>query len=345
MNIDDPSFDARLRLEHRRRRARALLAIAAGTLAVTAVILYVLFYIPLPYVIFGPGAAVDLSGVIRVPGHAPPPGSLFLTDVNVLPGRPAYYAAAKLLPGFEIRPRAELVPANVSDAQLGSELQDDMKVSQETAEVVAERAAGLHVPSHAAVVVVRILPKTPAARCFRINDKIVSVDGRAVTTIGAVTLATQTKPTGSAFAFGVVRGPTRFSESCHTAALSGKPRFGMIVAFDPGAYTVPIPVKFEIHDINGSSAGLMFALQIYRTLTGRDVGGARLIAGTGVIEIDGTVDPIEGAREKVEAAKRAGATVFLIPMQNYADVRGTPGIQIIPVASFGQALRALETLH
>jgi PDZ domain-containing protein len=330
--------------EYRRQRRRAFAAVAAGTAVITILVLYVLFYIKLPYFIFGPGAAIDLNGVIRVAGHSPPPGSLFLTDVNVLPGRPAYYAAAKLLPGFEIIKRTDLVPAKMTDAQLDSALIDDMKESQETAVVVAERAAGLHVPSRAAVIVVRIVPKSPAAQCFRANDKIVAVDGKPVTTIDAVRDAGKAKRAGATFRFSVVRGAARFNQVCRTANIQGKPRFGMIVSFDPGAYSVPIPVKYDVHDINGSSAGLMFALQIYRTLTGRDLGPARMIAGTGVLELNGTVDPIEGTREKLQAAKRAGATVFLVPKQNYKDVKGTSGITIIPVGSFADALQALGSM-
>lgn len=331
-------------LEYRRRRRAAVFGLAASTALITAVVLYVLFYIKLPYYIFGPGAAVDLNGVIDVAGHSPPPGSLFLTDVNVLPGRPAYYAAAKILPGFEIVKREELVPASMTDAQLDTALVDDMKESQMTAEVVAERAAGLHVPSRAAVVVDRVLPKTPAASCLHADDKIIAVDGKRVDSIGSVTDATKTRPAGSAFHFSVVRGPERLNAVCRTATIAGRPRFGMTVSFDPGAYAVPIPVKYDVHDINGSSAGLMFALQIYRTLTGRDLGPAHMIAGTGVLELDGNVDPIEGTREKVEAAKRAGATVFLVPKQNYDEIKGTPGIQVIPVGSFTDAVRALRSL-
>ena len=330
--------------EYRHKRRVALAGVAVTTGVVTAIVMYLLFYIRLPYYIFGPGAAVDLNGVIAIAGHSPPPGSLFLTDVNVLPGRPAYFAAAKILPGFEIVKRDDLVPATMTDAQLDTALVDDMKESQETAEVVAERAAGLHVPSHAAVVVERIIAKTPAAICLLKNDKIVAVDGKLVTSMGAVTDATKTKPTGSAFRFSIVRGAEHVVSTCRTAKIQGKPRFGMVVSFDPGAYSVPIPVKYDVHDINGSSAGLMFALQIYRMLTSSDLGPARMIAGTGVLELSGQVDPIEGTREKLQAAKRAGATVFLVPKQNYDDIKGTPGIRIIPVGSFADAVKALRSL-
>jgi len=317
MDVEEHLTQAQLR-EYRHKRRIALAGVAVTTGVVTAVVMYLLFYIRLPYYIFGPGAAVDLNGVIAVAGHSPPPGSLFLTDVNVLPGRPAYYAAAKILPGFEIVKRDDLVPPSMSDAQLDSALVDDMKQSQETAEVVAERAAGLHVPSHAAVVVERIVPKTPAATCLRRSDKIVAVDGKPVTSLGAVTDATKVKPAGSAFDFSIVRGAEHVTSSCRTATIQGKPRFGMVVSFDPGAYSVPIPVKYDVHDINGSSAGLMFALQIYRMLTAGTLGPARMVAGTGVLELNGQVDPIEGTREKLQAAKRAGATVVELEGASHA---------------------------
>ena len=68
----------------------------------TALIVFVaaLFLIPIPYIIFGPGAAVDLNQAITVPGHVSPPGRFYLTDVDLLPGRPAFWIAAKVLPGF-----------------------------------------------------------------------------------------------------------------------------------------------------------------------------------------------------------------------------------------------------
>lgn len=312
-----------------------------GTIAASAVT-WLVTGIKIPYYIFGPGAAVDLDGVISVAQHSPPPGSLFLTDVDVLPGRPIYYAAAKLLPGFEIVKRDALVPPTMSDQQLDVALKDDMTQSQETAEVVAERAAGLHVSAHSAAIVASVLPGTPASSCLRRDDRITAVDGRPVTSIDTVTDATKTKPVGSRFALSLVRDGKGASTACRTAMLSGQPRFGMRVSFDPGAFDVPVPVKYDIHDINGSSAGLMFALQIYRTITGRSLGPVQMIAGTGVLEVDGTVDPIAGTREKIEAAKRAGATVFLVPTQNYAEVKDTPGIRVIPVRSFADAVRALQ---
>lgn len=86
----------------------------------------------------------------------------------------------------------------------------------------------------------------------------------------------------------------------------------------------------------------MFALQIYRTIEGIDLSSGRDVAGTGVLNAEGKVLPIEGAREKVRAAIKAHAVIFLVPQTNYAEIRNTNGIVVIPVTSFEEALRSLR---
>jgi PDZ domain-containing protein len=104
---------------------------------------------------------------------------------------------------------------------------------------------------------------------------------------------------------------------------------------------LPIPVRFSLDNISGSSGGLMIALQVYDTLRPRHLRATR-IAGTGTIGYDGTVGEIEGTQQKLIAAKRAGATVFLVPKENFPDIASEHDVQVIPVHTFAQALAALE---
>jgi PDZ domain-containing protein len=60
----------------------------------------------------------------------------------------------------------------------------------------------------------------------------------------------------------------------------------------------------------------VFALSVYDTLTPGALTGPNVIAGTGTIAADGSVGPIGGIREKIVAATRAGAEVFLVPPDN-----------------------------
>ena len=70
------------------------------------------------------------------------------------------------------------------------------------------------------------------------------------------------------------------------------------------------------------------------------------MAATGEIELDGSVLPIGGVKQKVIGARRSGADVFLVPAGENADEarRHAGDLRIIPVESFRQALQALATL-
>ena len=104
---------------------------------------------------------------------------------------------------------------------------------------------------------------------------------------------------------------------------------------------IPVAVAFHLPAVSGSSGGLMFALDIYRRLRPSALHETQPVAGTGTVAYDGSVGPIEGASQKVIAARRAGAKIFLVPQENYKEVASTPGIRVIPVSTFRQALHAL----
>ena len=106
----------------------------------------------------------------------------------------------------------------------------------------------------------------------------------------------------------------------------------------------PFDIAISSGDIGGPSAGLMWAVGLYDLMTPGDLTVGRTIAGTGTIDLSGDVGPIDGIRDKVRAAMRAGAAVFLTPVGNMADLEGfDPGdLRVVPIASFEDVLRALD---
>lgn len=311
---------------------------------VVALVTYALFFIPLPYYIVAPGAAVDLDDVVVVPGHPSPPGKVYLTDVTVMDGRPAFYAAGLVLPGYEIVPKSRIGPPQVGYRELNRRFDEMMKSSQLTAQAVAERAAGLPVRVASTVTVARTMPRTPATRCLQQGDRIVGVAGHAVSDAGDVQKVLRARPAGSVFTLRIERRGRPASVRCATARIGGAPRLGVYLDVAVKSVNVPVHVRYKIQNINGSSAGLMFALQIYRALKGRSLPPGGDVAGTGVIALDGSVTAVEGAAQKLRAAQKAGATVFLVPKENYQKIRGAPGMRIIPVSSFNEALAVLEPI-
>ncbi|MEU5042780.1 S16 family serine protease [Streptomyces griseorubiginosus] len=112
-----------------------------------------------------------------------------------------------------------------------------------------------------------------------------------------------------------------------------------------------VKVTLRLADVGGPSAGLLFTLGIIDKLDGNGAGGdltgGRTIAGTGTIDADGAVGAVGGVALKTQAAKRDGATVFLVPKAECADAKGElpKGLRLIPVTSLTGAVSALTALE
>ncbi|GGX87441.1 S16 family serine protease [Streptomyces anandii] len=112
-----------------------------------------------------------------------------------------------------------------------------------------------------------------------------------------------------------------------------------------------IKVTLRLADVGGPSAGLLFSLGIIDKLdgdgSGGDLTGGRTIAGTGTISADGTVGAVGGVSLKTQAARRDGATVFLVPKAECSDARAElpKGLRLIPVTTLKGAVTALTALQ
>ncbi|MFJ8074673.1 PDZ domain-containing protein [Streptomyces sp. NPDC096176] len=115
----------------------------------------------------------------------------------------------------------------------------------------------------------------------------------------------------------------------------------------------PAKVKVSLHlaDVGGPSAGLLFSLGIIDKLegdgSGGDLTGGRNVAGTGTISADGKVGAVGGVSLKTLAAKRDGATVFLVPKAECSDaqVELPAGMRLIPVTTLKGAVDSLRSLE
>jgi len=112
-----------------------------------------------------------------------------------------------------------------------------------------------------------------------------------------------------------------------------------------------VKVTLKLADVGGPSAGLLFTLGIIDKLDGNggggDLTGGRDIAGTGTIDDDGTVGAVGGVALKTQAARRDGATVFLVPKAECSDAKSElpKGLRLIPVTTLKGAVTALTSLE
>jgi PDZ domain-containing protein len=111
-----------------------------------------------------------------------------------------------------------------------------------------------------------------------------------------------------------------------------------------------VKVTLKLADVGGPSAGLLFSLGIVDKLdgdgSGGDLTGGRTIAGTGTITADGKVGAVGGVALKTQAARRDGATVFLVPKAECVDAKSElpEGLRLIPVTTLKGAVDALVAL-
>lgn len=111
-----------------------------------------------------------------------------------------------------------------------------------------------------------------------------------------------------------------------------------------------VKVTLKLADVGGPSAGLLFSLGIVDKLEGNGAGGdltgGRNIAGTGTITTGGKVGAVGGVALKTQAARRDGASVFLVPEAECSDARSElpKGLRLIPVTTLKGAVEALRHL-
>ncbi|MDT0342994.1 S16 family serine protease [Streptomyces litchfieldiae] len=111
-----------------------------------------------------------------------------------------------------------------------------------------------------------------------------------------------------------------------------------------------IEVEVDLGDVGGPSAGLLLSLGIVDLLAGDgeggDLTGGLTIAGTGTIDADGTVGAVGGVPLKTQAARRDGATVFLVPRDECSDATADlpDGLRLIPVTTLEGAVDSLRAL-
>lgn len=310
--------------------------------------------IHVPKVIMRPGPVTNTLGktgntpVIEVKGAKtyPTSGALDFTTVSMA-GGPQYpvsvmdWLRAKYLDDdAEIYPEDIWFPQGATSQQVQQQSTAEMTNSQQTAEVVAMRAAGVTVPE--SVKVVQLQPGAAAQGTLKAQDVLTELNGHKITSLKSVSTVMAKVKAGTTVPVTVKRGSTTLHLKVPTSAGDdGHAVFG--IAISP-SYQFPYQVKVNAGDVGGPSAGTMFTLAIYDLLTPGALTGGHKIAGTGTMSEDGSVGPIGGIREKMLGAKRAGAKFFLAPNSDCNEAKGhvPAGLTVIKVDNLQEALAAVK---
>jgi PDZ domain-containing protein len=335
------------------RRASTLLT---GALVLVAIVWLAFAAVPpVGYVALKPGPTFNTLGtfngkeLITIDGTttSKPKGELRMLTVSEYDGLSVWSVVKGWLDSDTAVVPSELEnPPGETQKQIDQQNTDDFKQSQSSAITAALRYEGYPVQ----LKVTKVTAGNPAVGHLQAGDLVTTVNGQALLSTMDLDRAIQSKPAGTKLTFGYVRDGVAGTTDITTASGSdNRPLIGIELEQDqPAPAGKPtLDIKFQLDNVGGPSAGMMFTLGIIDKLSPTDLTGGRIIAGTGEIDDDGNVGIIGGIQQKMRGAYDAGARYFLAPAGNCAEALKSPvaGLELIKVTTLQDALNALQDLR
>jgi len=315
--------------------------------------------LPVPYVTLSPGPTLDTLGeqngrpVISIEGDVrtyDDGGQLDLVTVSVTsPDAEVGLADAFQAwfdPAAALVPRDLIYPSGETAQQADEQTKQQMTGSQTSSEVAGLIAVGYP----GVVAVAEVAADGPADGQVRVDDRIVSVDGRPVASPDQVIDAVSGRTPGDPVRLGVRRGDAVTQTVTLTTVAAPDDldvaRIGVSIVQDVDA---DVEITNNVgQNIGGPSAGTMFALAIYDKLTPGSLTGGQTVAGTGEISADGVVGPIGGVQQKIVGARDDGASIFLVPAENCGEALGADvdpsEISLVRISTLDDAVASLEAI-
>ncbi|MGT2908106.1 SepM family pheromone-processing serine protease [Streptococcus dentiloxodontae] len=289
-----------------------------GTIALLG-LLFTLFF-PLDYYVEMPGGAYDIDEVMTVDGKTDDEkGSYNFVAVAQSRATLAQLIYAYLTDFTEISTVKETT-GDYSAKEYELINQYYMETSQNTAIYQGLTLAGKTVSfDYLGVYVLNVSNNSSFKGVLNIADTVTGVNGRTFNNSDELITYVQSLELGSKVTVQYTSdGKSKEAKGTIVKIGNGKTGIG-IGLVDHTEISSDTKVNFSTGSVGGPSAGLMFTLAIYDQLSEQDLKQGRTIAGTGTVEMDGSVGDIGGAYLKVKAAADAGAEIFFVPNNPVSD--------------------------
>lgn len=316
------------------------------------ILLYIVLQYPVNYYITVGGGSSDVSSRIKVHEAYSSKGSFNISYVTQLEGTVLTYGLSYIIPNWD-RENADSYKydkkESIEDIEFRSDL--DLATANGTATYWAYNLAKKKIEeTDAKLYVIAVFDDYQTV--LKVQDQILSIDGNNFDSIQKYKDYLQTKKAGDTVELKIIRNG---KDKSVTAKLyedekTKKVLLGVGLQYVRYYKTNPkVDIKFKKSE-SGPSGGLITTLEIYNQLIKEDITGGKKIAGTGTIEVDGTIGEIGGIEHKVLGASRDKVDYFLVPDgQNYRDalnyVKGKKlKIKLIKVKNINDAIEKLKKI-
>jgi PDZ domain-containing protein len=279
-------------------------------------------------------------------------GNLFQLTVRRDEATALIYLWSYIDNSFDLYPREVILPKGVTPQELSEISIQNMKTSENVAIAVALKNLNYDIDSKGdGVLVVGILDDSPVKGKLLKGDLLTTINDEQIFSASEFIATLRKYDIGETVTIGLTREidgiDTEISISTKLIEhieYSNEPMVGFLATTVNERFDFPFEIDIKTGNVGGPSAGLMMALNVYNNLIPNDITNSLIIAGTGTIEIDGSVGPVGGIRQKVIAAKRAGSELILVPTANYEEASplSTDDTAIVAVDSFEEALKVIS---
>ncbi|MEA1940473.1 MAG: PDZ domain-containing protein [Candidatus Caldatribacteriota bacterium] len=319
-------------------------------LIIIIIAIVILSIVPTSYYLVIPGQCIDLSKHISVEnGEKDAKGSFYLTSIALKKASLLLYLYSFIDPDIETKEINGTIPDNINQEEYKEIMDKLMQKSQMISKIIALRKAGYFSEiTGKGVIVNKVLSKSPAKGKIKPGDLIVKVNEKPIRTVEDFSNSIYEYDVNSIIKISFIRNNKLFSTKVHMIDISSdnnkedKLGIGIYVSTKEIDCKFPLDIQISIEEIKGSSAGLIMALEILNQLTENDLSNGLMIAGTGILNIDGSIKQVDGIKQKIILAKKNKADIFLVPADNYIEtIKYSKNIKIIPVKNFDEAIMKL----
>lgn len=329
----------------RRNRTLRASGVMVVILCLAALVLPTRFVVESPGPAFNTIGEVDGTNLLTITGEKtyPTSGTLDMTTVYVQGGGQKRLPFLNVLEGW-ISPHQDVVPEEmvIPRGTTSEETSEQNTVAMGDSQQLSTAAAltELNIPFRQSLTVAGFATDQNS-KAMEAGDVLLAINGKTI--VGMPDLRAALKAAGDKPSELDIerKGKKQTVTVTTTAGPDGQRQIGIFLG---NTFTFPMEVTFGLENVGGPSAGMMFALGIMDKLTPGEMTGGKNFAGTGTIDVDGTVGPIGGIAQKLVGARDTGADYFLAPADNCSDVIGRvpAGLDIIKVATLQEARTAVE---
>jgi len=276
------------------------------------ILIFIVMTMKLPFYIDAPGGITNMNEKVLVEGGNSSDGSFNLTYVKEYKATPVTYLLSFIIKDWELISYSDVMSDNMTSSDY--EIRDKLLLleSISNATYIAYTKAGIDVEILSEYIYVASVLEDVDSD-LEIGDEIVSINEKSVSNKNEIDEIVSKLSVGDIVKLSVIRDEKKLEVNSKLIEIDGVTKLGIYPVQIKDLKTNPDLEIIYSKTESGPSSGLMLTLEIYNQLVDYDITNGLKIAGTGTMEMDGSIGSVGGIKDKLKSASNSGCDIFLIP--------------------------------